>query len=166
MVSAVWIPVSSGRYFTLVSREDEDVVRQYTWCARPRPNGSAYVFASVSTKPGPRNVALHRLLLGVLDKPDVLVDHINMDRLDNRRENLRLCTPEQNRWNSHGRRPDGLKGVRNLKNGRFEARIQVGGRAYALGCYATAEEAARAWDEGARKYQGEFARLNFPDARA
>ncbi|MFA6043647.1 MAG: AP2 domain-containing protein, partial [Phycisphaerales bacterium] len=58
----------------------------------------------------------------------------------------------------------GFKGVRREKCGLYAAHIQVAGRRYYTYHLTTAEEAARAYDEMARRLHGEFARLNFPEA--
>jgi hypothetical protein len=113
------------------------------------------------------SVSLHRAIMGLLhaDKSR-MVDHINHDRLDNRRQNLRECTASENARNMKetGNRSAGYKGVHRKTGNRrkpWEARITIRpGKTVSLGHYATAEEAARAYNEAAEKYFGEFACLN------
>lgn len=115
---------------------------------------------------------MHRIVLG-LDKGDPrIVDHINGNGLDNRKPNLRLCDTRRNMQNSLKRRvtdsgrvaKSAFKGVTRTK-GRsvWRAKISPNGKRIDLGQYPTEVEAARAYDAAARKYFGEFARLNFPD---
>ncbi len=98
------------------------------------------------------------------------VDHINHDKLDNRRENLRLATHQQNKWNT--KKPSSrtdtpftskYKGVSLFKkNGRWTASIRINGKSKRLGYFSTEEDAARAYDIAARANFGEFACCNFP----
>jgi hypothetical protein len=109
---------------------------------------------------------LHR---EILDAPKgTLVDHKNGDPLDNRRANLRLATAAQNR---HNRRKIKTKtasiyiGVYfNKQIEKWGARIGYQGKRIYLGSFKTEIDAGRAYDEAAKKYHGEFARLNFPES--
>lgn len=90
-------------------------------------------------------------------------DHINGNRLDNRKENLRLVTPQQNVWNSKvsPRNKIGYKGVAFRKNrNKFTSVIFKDGKRYGLGHHSTAESAALAYNQKALELFGEFARLN------
>ena len=99
------------------------------------------------------------------------IDHINHDGLDNRRENIRICTPSENAQNRRLRvdSRSGYKGVYQMPekyklNKRFQAHIQPKGqKRLRLGYYLTAEEAAKAYDKKAKELFGEFAELNFPE---
>jgi hypothetical protein len=113
---------------------------------------------------GRRTVLMHRLILPPPAR--FIIDHINGNGLDNRRANLRLATAAQNRWNARASRRGGwgglYRGVTRLGATRWKASIAANGQREDLGCFATAELAARAYDAGARRLHGEFARLNFP----
>lgn len=153
------IPLTKGRV-AIVDAADYEWLSQWKWCAQVDEKGFAY-----ACRAGPRLtiIRMHR----VLAQPAAhqVVDHINRDTLDNRRANLRCCTLAENARNRAGNRGtlSPFKGV--LAAGpRWRARIGDGTRQRHLGCFATQEEAARAYDEAARLLHGEFARLNFPEA--
>lgn len=94
------------------------------------------------------------------------VDHINGDRRDNRICNLRLATQAQNAMNTPGRQSrSGLIGVKPMRAGNWAAEIGHAGQRIHIGMFPTAEAAARARDAKALELRGEFARLNFPEAR-
>lgn len=100
------------------------------------------------------------------DTRGLCVDHINGDRLDNRRCNLRLATYGQN--NAAKRLTErtsktGFRGVYRTNRGKpFSAQIRYEGVTHYIGTFFTPEEAARAYDAEVARVWGEFARLNFP----
>lgn len=98
-----------------------------------------------------------------------VVDHINGDTLDNRRENLRVCMQSENNRNripNRNRTHSRFKGVTMDKSrGRWRAYIYLGGKCKHLGMFDTPEFAAMAYDQSAVKEFGEYARLNFPTAK-
>lgn len=102
------------------------------------------------------NMRMHRIILGVND-PSIIVDHINGNGLDNRRENLRLCSVQQNNWNRHSLRGGRYVGTELLPSGKYRAKI-----ALTLGTFDTEEQAAKCYDEAIIRLRGEFACLNFP----
>jgi len=111
------------------------------------------------------SILMHRSILGLKDGVDG--DHINGDGLDNRRANLRVATASQNQWNSIIQARVGVSGYRGVTRAwgtksRWQSSITYNNRRYYIGSFGTTEEAARAYDEKARLFYGEFARLNFP----
>lgn len=110
-----------------------------------------------------RKVFLHRIIMGVTNS-NLQVDHINGNTLDNRKENLRICSHRQNVLNreKHKNNTSGYKGVSINKNTSFpwKASIGVNKKRIYLGQFSTAEEAAKAYNEAALKYFGEYARIN------
>jgi hypothetical protein len=109
--------------------------------------------------------SMHRIILGLRDSK-VDADHINGDRLDNQRSNLRIATRQQNMQNRRSARNSAsqYKGVSKYTKNRWRACIYPNDKQIHLGLFASELEAAKAYDIAARKHYGEFARLNFPDA--
>jgi hypothetical protein len=92
------------------------------------------------------------------------VDHINHDKLDNRRCNLRIVTRQQNNQNTRPKtsstRTSAYKGV-HLAKGKWRASIHTNGTTRQLGTFTDEVAAAKAYDQAARYYFGEYAYLNF-----
>lgn len=157
----VEIPLSQGKA-ALIDDGDVGLVEGYRWHAvKIGNNWYASTCRRVDGKP--KTTYMHRLIL-----PDAkIVDHINHDGLDNRRDNLRAC--DRNGQNIAAARfvhsVSGYRGVRRHPNaGRvkpYQARIKVNGKTIYLGYFATPEDAARAYDEAARHHFGGFAAVNF-----
>ena len=106
-----------------------------------------------------KTIYLHREILCAA--PGEFVDHINRDKLDNRRANLRIATRSQNNINRLTTMPHGFRGVE--KHGRkYRATITVNNRSIRSKVKATAIEAAAEYDQLAIQHQGGFAILNFP----
>lgn len=146
----VWWTCKDGAV-TLVDRETQPLMEKYTWRGNDR--------GSIVADRGGKRVVLHRLIVGAAKGQ--AVDHANHDRADNLRTNLRICTQQENNMNRRPTRRSktGYKGVYPYGS-RFEAKIGVGGKQVFLGYYQTATEAARAYNAAARKFHGEYARLN------
>lgn len=97
-------------------------------------------------------VLLHRWLLGILDAGrTVLGDHVNGDKLDNRRTNLRVVSPAESSGNVRGRGSSGARGVYPCR-GRWQARGKRDRRSVHLGTYDTVEEAAEVADAWRREH--------------
>jgi hypothetical protein len=94
-----------------------------------------------------------------------MIDHRDGVKSNDRIENLRECTPAQNQYNSRRKATNrsGYKGVvlhPNLQARPWQAKMTVDGRRISFGYYATKEEAAQAYAEGALRLAAEFARSN------
>lgn len=150
------IPLTGGRW-TIVDKADYDAVAHLRWRAGP---GAKTWYAWHNFARGETPTSLHRYIMQ--PPTGLVVDHINGDGLDNRRINLRVCTQKENVRNRiHGPiSRSGFRGVFGHPSGR-EARIKVNGKSKHLGTFATAEEAALAYDRAATEHFGEFAQTNF-----
>lgn len=143
--------------FTMVDDADFDWLNQWKWCLH-NPGGYAVRYRTVDGKRC--SIYMHRELL----KPPsgMVCDHRSGDRLDNRRENLRVCAYVENNRNRKKSPTSKLaKGVVWVqRHRRFRAHLKVRGRKIMLGSFLTEAEAAAAYNAGAIKYFGGFARLN------
>lgn len=109
----------------------------------------------------PRDIRIHRDLLGLTTGDGLIGDHIDGNPLNNRRSNLRIVTQAENAQNVRARAP--YRGVCLGRSGRWEATATVSGHCYYLGSYATAEEAGEVVHQWrVRNMPGYVAR---PDAR-
>jgi len=107
-----------------------------------------------------------KLLSRIIMNPpvDMEVDHRNLDKLDNRRQNLRICTHSENMMNRGKLKNNtcGFKGVsvdRRCKKKIFRVRIATNGKPFFLGCFESPADGAKAYKKAAKKLHGEFARI-------
>jgi hypothetical protein len=153
------IPLTRGQ-FAIVDATDYDHLTQWKWQASEHRKGWRAI-RSVKI-PCRRSFLMHRQIMDCPD--DMVVDHINGDMLDNRRSNLRVCTSQQNRFNSlnrKGNKHSGFKGVHPNRD-KWRAIIMKDRKYIHIGNFLKPEDAARAYDAKAVELFGEFANLNFP----
>jgi hypothetical protein len=104
----------------------------------------------------------HRVIFLIVtgEWPADQVDHRDGNRTNNLFSNLRPATNSENAFNArrYSDNKSQLKGAWPTANGRYRAQITIKGRTYSLGCFATPEEAHRAYCEAAKRHFGQFAR--------
>jgi hypothetical protein len=143
------IPLSKGG-FTLIDDVDFDLVSKYRWYK----NKVGYAVNDTHTRK-----SLHRLLMSF---PKSGVDHINKNKLDNRRSNLRVCNQSQNTANSAKRTTNtsGFKGISFEKrnpNMKWVVNLTKNYKHIYGGAFRTKHEAAKRYSELAKELFGEFA---------
>lgn len=108
-----------------------------------KSNEKQYVGYTQSIRGKGKTTWLHRLIMQ--PPTNMVVDHVNCNPLDNRKENLRIITDKVNKQNKKGAASHSLTGIRGVKlnkpNNRFEAQIKLNGKNVYLGSYRTLEEA-------------------------
>jgi hypothetical protein len=145
-------PLTKG-FMAMVSPEDAHLLT-IRWRAHlGSGNRGGYV---TILSPGGGKFILSRVITNAPE--GMKVDHANLDTMDNRRSNLRICTHAENMRNRKGMRGRELpKGVCRAGT-KFSAHIQVDGVNKYLGTYGTVEAASRAYNAVALALHGEFAR--------
>lgn len=131
----------------LIDLEDIDKVKEYKWCL----NNTGYIHNRKN------NIMLHRLIMDCPD--DKVVDHINHNPLDNRKENLRICTPQQNNMNRSNRynNTSGVKGVHwDKEYNKWRCQITINKKTIHLGRFNSIEEAIEVRKQAEIKYFGEY----------
>lgn len=155
MAKLVPVKLDLGQgHYALVDAEDANYLSRFKW------HKSALGYAVRKTPKLdmealglPAITRMHCVIAGTLK--DMTTDHINGDKLDNRRVNLRLCSIGQNKNNRPGWSKSGYKGVSKRRYG-WETRIAD----HHLGSFKTKEEAAHVYNQVAEQLYGEFAWLN------
>jgi len=143
-------------FVALVDDADFQSLNEYKWyIKRDRRKNTNYAVMADGTR-------MHRFILRLPSGSVPLVDHRDLNGLNNQRDNLRVCTFAQNRSNTkkaHG--SSQFKGV-SRDGSQWVTYIKVNQRTKYLGTFADEVAAALAYDVAAREHFGEFARCNFP----
>ena len=156
----VFVPLTQGQ-FAIIDADDADRILAFRWHFSA---GYAMRRRRIHEPPGPQLIGMHNVILGT--PAGLLPDHINRNRLDNRKSNLRPATPSQTQANRKwpANNTSGFRGVFwNKRRGTWHAAIKIGGKNRHLGVFRSSEAAARAYDVAALAHFGAYAWLNFPE---
>lgn len=144
-------------YETIVDGDDFEWLNQWSWYY-----AHGYAVRTIYDDKGkPYQLRMHRLIINTPDGLDT--DHINGDKLDNQRHNLRPATRSQNVANTFVEKQNksGYKGVSWKKtNKKWCAQIRVDNVVKHIGLFDNKKDAAKAYNKAAKKYFKEFAYLN------
>ena len=157
-------------YVALVDDEDYIWLSKFSWSvlgSAKEPNKKYAVRAGVNKS----HLSMHREIMAKyhsLPYKDKSweVDHIDNNRCNNQKYNLRVCTREENARNrviNSNKIGNTLKGVIKRSSGKYRARIRINKKLINLGTYTTEEAAAKRYDAAAVYLFGEFANINFPE---
>lgn len=136
-------------------KEDYEKINTYCW---------GFYNRYVSTRPKNKNrIYIHRIIMGI-ENPNIIIDHIDRNPRNNRKNNLRVCSQAQNsknRWIGKNNKT-GVLGVCFFR-GKFLANIQCDGKKFYLGSYDCLSDAENARKIAERKYWGDFCPSNTLD---
>lgn len=163
---------NAGSFFALVDDEDFERVNKYNWCILKNKN-KLYAKTIINGL----TITLHHFIFSpTLEQP--IIDHIDGNGLNCKKINLRSATFSENMKNRKPKMGKEFLGIKwhtstvkyfSKKTGELKikmyskwwAQITTNGKSISLGKYSNAEDAAKAYDEAAKKYHGKFANLNF-----
>lgn len=146
----------------LVDDDDWVYLKDITWYIGSK--GYAYTGVWMKFTQKTKQCKMERFIMRV--PKGFIIDHINGNRLDNRKSNLRLVTKQQNNINRCKAKDcvsvyKGLTWVK--KENRWRVRVKLDGKEYYVGRFVNEIDAAHAYDVKALELFGDISRLNFPD---
>ena len=156
------IPLTGGE-FAMVDDADYDHLSQWKWKAK-EDKGNLYACRRFKTDSGKsKSILMHREILKA--PPGAIIDRKDGNGLNNQRENIRLCSYEQNAMNRKKRRgcSSKFKGVHyDPRRNKWRVQIVANGRKIRLNSFSSEAEAAAVYDRMARELFGDFSRVNSP----
>ncbi len=164
------INLTNSDLVALVDDEDYERISKYKWRLHTNGTYAERVTKNINDSSKQKKIYMHRDVMNVVYNKDIYIDHIDHNKLNNQKSNLRFCTRSENNKNVNtntnrtSNSTSKYKGVNWYKKyGNWNAKIRSNGIDYNLGYFVDEVVAAKAYDAAALKYHGEFAFLNFPD---
>lgn len=164
--SVLGIPLTQGE-IAIIDSEDFHIVSGYRWHVSKYKNVQ-YALSAKWNKGNPSTILMHRLVMNLKRYDGLMIDHINMNGLDNRKINLRFTDFSLNAHHCKllSSNTTGFRGIAwNNIRCAWQATIRVYGKRYFLGYYSSKRNAALAYDAAALRYKKDHATLNFPERR-
>lgn len=152
--------------FAMVDDEDYEMLSKHGWGITGRLyKGNKWLYAATVIRVDLRvykSVSMHRMIMNA--QKGQIVDHIDGNRFNNQKDNLRFCTHTENMRNrAKHRTKNKYKGVyKNSRGKKFKAMIFEDGKLRVLGSFESEIEAAFVYDKAAMDIHGDFANTNFP----
>ena len=143
---------NDGQEF-IFDKEDYEKISKYTWYK----NKNGYVLSNSYVDGKRKTVHMHRLVMDVDN--EFVIDHINRNPSDNRKQNLRACTQNKNCINKSTRKNNksGVVGVYyERSSGKWYAQISIEGKHMTLGAFDNKNDAINARRSAEEKYFGDF----------
>lgn len=139
--------------------DDYNIIKDYCWTTTKNPNRyvTSAIYDSFTQKT--HHIRLSRLVMGLSDNDKRLVDHVNHNKKDNRKSNLRIVSYSQNLMNKDKpkKNTSGVTGVCwDKRRNKWRSYITINGKQISLGSYFIFEDAVKARKEGERVYFGEY----------
>jgi HNH endonuclease len=156
----IFLKGKNEEQYTLVDDDSFERLNKWEWYTSIR----GYVIRNSNKGDGfekRRLIYLHRAIMNISTKEKI--DHINHNKMDNRKENLRIVTIQQNSFNRKimSNNKSGYKGVSLRSNGKYRVWITKNGKDIYGGTYSSKHEAAKVYNKMAVELFGEHACLNF-----
>lgn len=144
-------------FFAIVDDEDFCALSKWKW----HMNHNGYAVRDIRVENNRRApCGMHRQIMGLAYKDGKQIDHINGNKLDNRKSNLRVCLNEENirNRNTYSNNSSGFKGVHwHVKDKKWHARIRINGKGIHLGVFDDPKVAYDAYCKASLELHGEFA---------
>ena len=159
-----YVPLTRG-YEAVIDATDVPLVQDCNWVVTSPTRSTVYAWAFFVDAEGVKSsLRMHRLFLSPEDSE--VIDHIDGNGLNNRRNNIRICSVTENNWNTKVSRANrsGYAGVHwDRRKGKWRASIGFKGKDIHLGRFKDPMKAHEAYLRALAEYRGSFSPLLRPE---